>query len=232
MRRCGRSPRNAMRGGRLCGVRWEQPGLGAPGGQRLPIRVPRVRGEEGEIPLRAHAALQGSGEVDEVLLRRVLYGISCRNYAAAEAVPGAIGPSLFGAACLCAGERGGAQGVSGARSFRGGRCDPVPRWKELCRGHDGGGARGELGGGQALLAVCGDRYRERAAVDPLPAVAHRAGARSLRGSARGHRWGQGVAGRDPQDLRTSGEWHKRENVVGCLSKGETGALARTVATCL
>jgi hypothetical protein len=37
-------------------------------GQRLPIRMPRVRGEEGEIWLRAHAALQGSGEVDEVLL--------------------------------------------------------------------------------------------------------------------------------------------------------------------
>lgn len=41
--------------------------------RRLPIRVPpRVRGEEGEIPLRAHAPLQGSGEVDEVLLRRML----------------------------------------------------------------------------------------------------------------------------------------------------------------
>ena len=39
--------------------------------------------------------LHGSGgEVDEVLLRRVLYGISCRNYeAAAEAIPGAIGLS-------------------------------------------------------------------------------------------------------------------------------------------
>jgi transposase-like protein len=36
----------------------------------------------------------GGGEIDEVLLRRVLYGISCRNYErAAEAIPGAIGVS-------------------------------------------------------------------------------------------------------------------------------------------
>lgn len=83
------------RGEGYAGVRHgSNPGSVRLGGQRLPIRVPRVRGEEGEIPLRAHAALQGSGEVDEVLLRRVLYGISCRNYeAAAEAVPGAIGLS-------------------------------------------------------------------------------------------------------------------------------------------
>ncbi|MGQ0594756.1 MAG: transposase [Gammaproteobacteria bacterium] len=84
-----------VRGEGYAGARHgSNPGSVRLGGQRLPIRVPRVRGEEGEIPLRAHAALQGSGEVDEVLLRRVLYGISCRNYeAAAEAVPGAIGLS-------------------------------------------------------------------------------------------------------------------------------------------
>jgi len=63
-------------------------------GQRVPIRVPRVRSRQGEMALRAYGALQGPGEVDERLLRRVLYGISCRNYeAAAEAIPGAIGLS-------------------------------------------------------------------------------------------------------------------------------------------
>ena len=47
------------------------------------------------MPLESYQAFQGqSGEVDERLLRRVLYGLSCRNYeAAAEAVPGAIGLS-------------------------------------------------------------------------------------------------------------------------------------------
>jgi transposase-like protein len=47
------------------------------------------------VPLRAYAALHGGGgALDETLLRRVLYGISCRNYeAAAVAIPGAIGLS-------------------------------------------------------------------------------------------------------------------------------------------
>jgi transposase-like protein len=64
-------------------------------GQRVPIRVPRVRSSQGEIPLRSYGMLHDSdGEVDPVLLRRVLYGISCRNYeAAAESIPGAIGLS-------------------------------------------------------------------------------------------------------------------------------------------
>lgn len=70
------------------------PGTVRLGGQVLPIRVPRVRGPRGEIALRSYAALHGPGEVDETLLRRVLYGISCRNYeAAAAAIPGAIGLS-------------------------------------------------------------------------------------------------------------------------------------------
>jgi len=64
-------------------------------GQRVAIRVPRVRGERGEIALRTYQALHGgAGEVDDLLLRRVLFGISCRNYGqAAEAIPGAIGLS-------------------------------------------------------------------------------------------------------------------------------------------
>ena len=61
----------------------------------MPIRVPRVRSKAGgEIPLRSYDALSNGGEVNELLLRRVLYGISCRNYeSAAEAIPGAIGLS-------------------------------------------------------------------------------------------------------------------------------------------
>ncbi len=70
------------------------PGSVRLGGQRIPIHVPRIRSERGEIPLRSYSALKGRGEVDETLLRRVLYGISCRNYeAAAEAIPGAFGLS-------------------------------------------------------------------------------------------------------------------------------------------
>ena len=95
---------------RLVGARYErgggQPHLARYGsnrtsvrlaGQRVPIGVPRVRNlaEGKEVPLELHRALRASpGVVDEVLLRRVLYGLSCRDYeACAQAVPGAIGLS-------------------------------------------------------------------------------------------------------------------------------------------
>ena len=69
------------------------PGTVGLAGQRVPIRVTRVRCVAGsEIPLRAYDAWRGDREANDVLLRRVLYGISCRNYeAAAAAIPGAIG---------------------------------------------------------------------------------------------------------------------------------------------
>ena len=71
------------------------PGRSGWAGQRVPIRVPRIRHvTEREIPLRSYEALHGDRAVNDLLLRRVLYGISCRNYAAAaEAIPGAIGLS-------------------------------------------------------------------------------------------------------------------------------------------
>ena len=71
------------------------PGTVRLAGQRVPIRVPRVRSVAGgEIPLRSYEAAREDGQVNDVLLKRVLYGISCRNYeAAAESVPGAIGLS-------------------------------------------------------------------------------------------------------------------------------------------
>ena len=64
-------------------------------GQRVPIRVPRIRHVAGsEMPLRSYEALHGERGVNDLLLTRVLYGISCRNdAAAAAAIPGAIGLS-------------------------------------------------------------------------------------------------------------------------------------------
>jgi transposase-like protein len=71
------------------------PGSVRIGGQRLRVRVPRVRGADGELPLWSYQTLHtGGGDVDDELLRRVLYGISCGNYErAAATVPGAIGLS-------------------------------------------------------------------------------------------------------------------------------------------
>ena len=63
-------------------------------GQRHPVRVPRVRCRGQEVSLQSWTALKQAGEPDETLLRRVLYGLSCRDYAsAAQALPGAIGMS-------------------------------------------------------------------------------------------------------------------------------------------
>ena len=71
------------------------PGTVGLAGQRVPVFVPRVRSVTGgEIPLRCYDALHGDREVNDLLLKRVLYGISCRNYeGAAESIPGAIGLS-------------------------------------------------------------------------------------------------------------------------------------------
>ena len=91
----------------LCGARHERseervgwrhgwnPGSVRMAGQRVGIRVPRVRGQEAEIPLQSYGEFaSGPGQIDERLMRRVLYGISCRNYKrAAESIPGAIGLS-------------------------------------------------------------------------------------------------------------------------------------------
>jgi len=66
------------------------------GGQKVPMLVPRVRNQhtDQEMALATMGMLKDCGALDEVLLRRVLYGISCRNYeAAAGAVPGAMGLS-------------------------------------------------------------------------------------------------------------------------------------------
>ena len=71
------------------------PGSVRLGGQRHRVRVPRLRGPEGEVRLTSYAQLHARGDVDETLLRWVLYGISCRNYeVAAEALPGRAGMSI------------------------------------------------------------------------------------------------------------------------------------------
>ena len=84
--------KDASVGGRRHG---SNPGTVGLAGQRVPIRVPRIRHVAGsEMPLRSYEALHGERAVNDLLLTRVLYGISCRNYeAAAEAIPGAIGLS-------------------------------------------------------------------------------------------------------------------------------------------
>jgi len=81
--------------GKACRRHGTNPGTVQLAGQKIPIRVPRLRDGEGEVPLSSYRVLHAAdGNMDEALFRRVLYGVSCRNYEqAAEAIPGAIGLS-------------------------------------------------------------------------------------------------------------------------------------------
>lgn len=88
-------PRHARDDGRPALVRWgRQRGSIYLADQKLPIAVPRVRDrvEQREVPLATYAAFQTPRAQDVGLFRRVLGGLSCREYeAAAEAVPEAFG---------------------------------------------------------------------------------------------------------------------------------------------
>ena len=64
--------KDASVGGRRHG---SNPGTVGLAGQRVPIRVPRIRHVAGsEMPLRSYEALHGERAVNDLLLTRVLYG--------------------------------------------------------------------------------------------------------------------------------------------------------------
>ncbi|MBD2347276.1 MULTISPECIES: IS256 family transposase [Cyanophyceae] len=88
-------PRYAHADGRPAIARWgAQAGSVFLADQKVPIRVPRVRNRatNTEVPLATYAQLQTPRGHDVGLFRRVLGGLSCRDYeAAAEAVPEAFG---------------------------------------------------------------------------------------------------------------------------------------------
>ena len=78
-------------------VRWgRQRGSVYLADQKLPIQVPRVRNRltGQEAPLETNTRLQRPRGADAGLFRRVLKGLSCRDYeGCAEAVPEAFGLS-------------------------------------------------------------------------------------------------------------------------------------------
>ncbi|MEO6877594.1 MAG: transposase [Gemmatimonadaceae bacterium] len=88
-------PRYARNDARPELVRWgAQRGSIFLADQQLPITVPRVRDRAAqcEVPLATYLALQTPRAQDVGLFRKVLGGLSCREYeAAAEAVPAAFG---------------------------------------------------------------------------------------------------------------------------------------------
>ena len=88
-------PRYARDDAQPAVVRWgTQRGSVYLADQKLPVQVPRVRDRAAsvEVPLATYAALQTPRSQDVGLFRRVLGGLSSREYeAAAEAVPEAFG---------------------------------------------------------------------------------------------------------------------------------------------
>lgn len=82
-------------GGRAGVVRWgRQAGSVYLADQKHTITYPRVRdlAQHTEVPLTTYQRLQEPRAADAGLFRKVLLGLSCRNYeACAEAVPGAFG---------------------------------------------------------------------------------------------------------------------------------------------
>ena len=73
------------------------PGTVFLGGQKVPIEVPRVRNllSNEEVALKNYQSFHSHGrDIKELLFRRVLYGLSCKNYeSAAESIPGTFGLS-------------------------------------------------------------------------------------------------------------------------------------------
>jgi putative transposase len=90
-------PRYTRAGGQPGLVRYgQQAGSVYLADQKVPIQVPRVRDrrQNQEVPLATYRRLQQPRGADEGVLRRILAGLSCRDYArCAEAVPEAFGLS-------------------------------------------------------------------------------------------------------------------------------------------
>ena len=164
------------------------PGTVGLAGQRVP-RLRRMAGSE--IPLRSYAALHGDRAANDLLLKRVLYGISCRNdEAAAEAIPGAIG--LSGSTV----SRGFIQ--ASAAKLRELQERDLSKEDVVALVLDGKTfadatmviALGDHAGREETLpGLRGDGHGEREGADAVPAVIGRAGPRRREGAARGRSHG-------------------------------------------
>jgi putative transposase len=219
-------------------VRWgEQRGSIYLADQKVPITVPRVRDRDAghEIPLSTYRQLQEPRSQDAGLFRRVLGGLSCREYeAAAEAVPEAFGlaPSTVSRRFIRA----------SARELRQLQERPLDDAQWLVLMLDGKTFAGDqlviaLGvtttGEKRILGVVQTASENKAViasflrelcdrgfptVGPLLVVLD--GAKGLRAAVRE------VFGKASGVHVQRCQWHKRENVVSYLPKGEQGTWRR------
>jgi len=195
--------------------------------QKLPITVPRVRDVHAgiELPLATYAQLQTPRARDLGLFRRVLGGLSCREYeAAAEAVPDA-----FGLAKSSVSRRFIGASAQALRQFHERRHDDA-HWLVLlldgksfasdqvviALGVTTTGEKRVLGLVQTATEnkrVCAAFLRdliERGFQAPTGLLVVLDGAKGLRAAVRE------VLGDDVPVQRC--QWHKRENVVSYLTK--------------
>ena len=230
-------PRYARTGGQPGLVRWSQQGGSVYlADQKLPLPVPRVRNlpRNTEVPLTTYQRLREPRQADLGLFRKVLLGLSCRDYAAcAEAVPAAFGlsPSTVSRRFIRASARK-------LRAFLERRLDqlrhrrPAPGREDLRRGRDGASPWGSrLTGEKVLLGfvqtatenekVCAAFLRElveRGLCYDRGLLCVLDGAKGLRKAV------QTVFG--PQAVVHRCQWHKRENVVAYLPKGHQATWRR------
>ena len=169
------------------------------------------------------------------MLKRVLYGISCRNYeAAAEAIPDAIGLSSSTVS------RGFVQASAAKlremqqRDLSGEHVLALfLNWKSFADVNDGHRDwASHFPSKNAFWASWRRTRRFEKVLTPFLAFTARAATRQLPGSTGDHRWRQeSESGRKEGGFRKRVliqrcQWHKRENVVSYLSKGEQASLRK------
>ena len=145
--------RSAGKAPSVCGRRHgSNPGTVGLAGQRVPIRVPRIRHvTESEIPRRSYEALHGDRAVNDLLLRRVLYGISCRNAGGRRGDSQGDRPiGVDGVPRVHSGQRDETPRAPGAGPLRGGRRGPRAGRQDVRRGDDGRRAGHHDDGGQTV----------------------------------------------------------------------------------
>ena len=223
-------PRYARTGGQPGLVRWsQQPGSVYLADQKLPTLVPRVRdlARNTEVPLTTYQQFREPRHGDLGLFRKVLLGLSCRDYAAcAEAVPQAFGltPSTVSRRFLRASARK-------LRTFLGRRLDRYDIAAFLLDGKTFAEdemvlALGVTVTGEKVLLgfvqtgteneqVCAAFLRDLVA----RGLRYEQGLLCVLDGSKGFRRAvTSVFG--PQAVVQRCQWHKRENVVAYLPKGQ------------
>ena len=184
---------------------------------------PRNRGR---FTLRSYEALHGERAVNDLLLTRVLYGISCRNYeAAAEAIPGAIG--LSGRRCpgLYSSECDEAPRAPGARPVRGGRRGDGAGREDVRRVDDGRRAGDHVDGGETVPGFVETDTENAQVLTPFLRSLVERGLDISQGVLVILDGGKGLRAAVRKAFRHRAlvhrcQWHKRENVVSYLAKSE------------